>query len=133
MSIGVRPVDIMDIVGGDQPNAQLARQFDQLGIGFLLFRNPMILNLYEKVFRAKNVDIFPGSGFRRGRIAFQNQRGNLAGNAGAQADQSFMMGGQQLFVDAGFIIKPFRIGAGNQLDQLAIPGLGFGQQHQMVV
>ena len=73
MGVGIRPVDIMNIVGGDQPDAQLARQFYQLGIGFLLFRYPMILNLDEKIFRTKNVDIFPGGGFCRHRIAFQNQ------------------------------------------------------------
>ena len=94
MGVGVRLVDVMNIVGGNQADSQLARQFHQRRIGLFLLRDTMILNLDEKMIRAKDVDVFPGGRLRSRRIPLQNQRRNLAGDTGAQADQSFMVGCQ---------------------------------------
>ena len=94
MRIGIVSVDIVDVIGGDQADLQLAGQFDQQRDRLLLLGNSMVLNLDKKVVLAKNLDIFARRCFCRRHVALEDQRRNLAGNAGAKTDQPLVMFGQ---------------------------------------
>ncbi len=57
---------------------------------------------------------------------------HLSLQAAAQPNQSFRMLREQVFVDAGLVIEPFRVAGGHQLDEVLVALVGLGQQNQVV-
>ena len=66
-------------------------------------------------------------------IAGQDCLRHLAGEARRQADQPFVVGFEQFFVNPRFGVKAFEEAGRNHLDEVFVAGLVFAQQHQMVV
>ncbi len=80
--------------------------------------------------------LIPGGDFQGlfhvGLAAGQQRAVQLAGNAAAQANQPFPVGGQQLLVDPRLEIKPLQERRRGELDEVAEAGAVAGQQRQVV-
>ena len=93
----------------------------------------MILQLQEEILLAEQVAVLVGQAL--GFVVAVRQQGfvDIAAQARRERDQAFGMARQQVFVDARLVIETVQIPGRDQLDQVAITGLVFAQQHQVVV
>ena len=57
---------------------------------------------------------------------------DFALEAAAQADQPLRMLREQVLVDARLVVEALGVAGGDQLDQVVIPLLGFGEEHEVV-
>ena len=88
----------------------------------------MILNFDEEAAAPEYVEIFLRHIARVAFAAVQQQRGNVARNAGGQADEPLVPLGEQLVVDAGLVVKAVHKAAADHIDEVFIALLVFAQQ-----
>ena len=86
---GIRLVRVVDVVRGDDRDAELARQPEQAGEDGALVRHAMVLDLQEEVPAPEDVAVGGGGFPGLLRLAGKQQPGHLAGQAPGQADQAF--------------------------------------------
>ena len=128
--IGLR--DVMTVVGGHKGNSRLSREPHQLRINALLLGNPVVLNFEEEIAFAEDVSQVvsrPLGGFVTVR---GKRRRHFSAKAGGEADQPVGVPGQQVFIDAGLVIKALRVGRGSELHQIAVASLVLAENHQVV-
>jgi hypothetical protein len=133
VAFGVLAVDVVDIVGGDEADAELGGEGGELRVDLFLLRQAVVLELDEEAPGAEDVDIFAGQGLGAGRVATQQQGGHLAGQATAEGDEALAVFAEKLFVDARLVVEAFGVGAGDELHEVAVACVVFGEQHEMVV
>ena len=109
----------MDIVGPDQPDAEIAGQLDQHPVRGLLVGYVLVLDFDEESLWTENIEIFAGHAAGVGLPPRQQQLGHLAAQAGGGADQAFMELRQQFPVDARLVVEPLGIGSRAQEHQVA--------------
>ena len=128
LRLRVLAVDVVAVVCGDEGNVHLPRQRDQAGQHALLVGQPVILNFDEEAAAPEYVEIFLRHIARVAFAAVQQQRGNVARNAGGQADEPLVPLGEQLVVDAGLVVKAVHEAAADHIDEVFIAFLVFTQQ-----
>ncbi|OPZ64052.1 MAG: hypothetical protein BWY83_03272 [bacterium ADurb.Bin478] len=123
-------LQVMDVVGGHYPDAHLLRQLQDAGAGLILLRQRMILHFKIKI-RTKDIPVFSHrrSGFFLALV--QKPPRHFTLQAGAERHQSVVMRGQQLFVDAGFVVKALGVAGGDQPHKIFVAVQILAQQHQM--
>ena len=133
MRAGVVLAEVVRIVGDHQRNPGVARQAMDLRQHFLIRIQAVILQLQEEILLAEQVAVLVGQAL--GFVVAVGQQGfvDIAAQAGRERDQAFGMARQQVFIDARLVIETVQVTGGDQLDQVAVAGLVFAQQHQMVV
>src|SRR5688572_10131901 len=123
---------VMDVVGGDQWQVQFPRQRDDAAIDHLLLFDALVLHLEKEVVAAKDV-AQPCRGLEcRPRLLRAERAGHFALQATAQTDETLRVLCEQVFVDAWAVIKPLGVSGGNELDQIPVALVRFGQEHQMI-
>ena len=133
MRIHILPVSIVTVIGADQRKAFLVVHPDQLAVDVPLLRDPVILQLEEKVVLPENLAVLKGSFFCPLIVPAHDCLRDLARKAGRQADNALVICPQQLFVDAGLVIKPVDKTAGDDFHEVLIPFIVLGQKDQMIV
>ena len=133
LRLGVLGPAIVRVVGGHQGEVELAGQGHQppvqrFGLGDAL----VVLHLDVKVVRAERVAIPQRGGARAVRVAVQQVVGHLARVARGQGDQPLGVRGEKGLVHARLVIKALQLRGGGDAHQVAVPGLVFGQQDQVV-
>ncbi len=133
MRAGVFPAEIMRVVRGHQRNPRIARQADAERHHALVGVEAVVLKLDEKVALPENVLVAVGQPL--GVVVAVLEQGllDIALQAGRQCDQALRVARQQVFVDARLIVKPFEVGGGNQVNQVAVAFLVFAQEDEVVV
>lgn len=93
----------------------------------------MVLNFQEKIVAAEEICIFVGE-FEAFVITIGHEGFiDIAAEAGGEGDEAFGLLLEQVFIDAGLVIKAFEVGGGHQVDQIAVAFLVFAEQYQVVV
>ncbi len=86
----------------------------------LLFLQAVLLEFEVEVLFAEEFLVLARQSPRFVLAALQEQRGNLAGEAGAESDQPAGVLGQQVAVDAGLVVEALDVGVRHQADEVAI-------------
>ena len=123
---------IMTVVRGDQGDARLLRQADNMRIDALFDVQALILDFEEKVPLAEDVAQSVGSFSRLVRAFLHQAFGNGAAQARRQGDQAATVLRQQVVINSGFVIKPFEVTGGHELDEVAISFGIFAKQYEMI-
>ena len=58
---------------------------------------------------------------------------DFAGQATGEGDEPLMMGSQEFFIDAGFVVIAFEVGIRNELDEIFVTGFVFGEKDEVMV
>ena len=126
-------LQVVDVVGGDQAQTELARDRRQPAVDDLLVLDAVPLQLEEKTVLPENV-AEGGRGLHRlgGLIGGERLR-NFALETAAQADDARRVPREQFLVDARFPVEPLGVAGRHELDQVVPAFFRFGQQHQVVV
>jgi len=126
VGLGVALLDVMEVVGRREAEAELLPEPDQCLVDRLLLLDSVPLDLQEVVLGAEDVtvgrDRLPGSlGVQAGDLG-----GHLTGQAAAQGDEAPGMAGEHLLVDPGLVIEALQVADRAELHQvqvaLAVPG-----------
>ena len=133
MRVHILPVCIVTVICADQRKAFLVVHPDQLAVDMLLLRDPVILQLEEKVVLPENLPVLKGSFFCPLIIPAHDCFRNLTCKAGRQADNALVIYPKQLFIDARLVIKPVDKTAGDDFHEVLIPFIVLGQKDQVIV
>ena len=130
MMVAVRQV--VDIVGGHERHVEVARDRHQPLVDDELFVDALILHLQEEIPGAEDV------AKRRRRVerlpfaSGSNLARDLSLQAAAQSNEPFRVLREQFFVDARLVVETFGVSCGDELDEVVVALVGFGQQDQVV-
>ena len=127
---------VVGIVGGNDLNAELLGNFDDLNVDDPIFRGSVILDL-EVVVVAENLLIPSRHLASHIGATPQNRLGDLTAEAGRGDDQAFAVLLQQFLVDAGTGENPAsphppQVADAGELHQIAVTGGVFRQHHQVI-
>ena len=130
--LGVPLPQVVDVVGRDERQPEVAGERDDAAIDDFLFLDALVLHLEEEVVLAQDV-AQPARGFeRRPRLLDLEGARHLAFQAAAEPDQACRMPCQQVLVDARAVVEPFRVTSRHQLDQVLVAFVRLGEQHEMI-
>jgi hypothetical protein len=128
----IAPAQKMNIVCRDQSDANVPRNLRQRCHALALFFHPVIVQFDEKILRAENVPIFSRALFRLLDVVCLNCRVDFARETATQPDQSLRVRGEQLLVDPGRVMEPFKVRCRHQLDEISVATLVFRQESEMI-
>ena len=131
LRLGVRLLDVVDVVGAHQRHATLMGEPDQQRVGPLLLLKAMVLQLQVVAVaedRLEPEDPAPGLLV----AVVQQVLQDLAGQTGREADDPLAVLLDQLVVDAGTVVLALHPGDGVELHQVVVALVVHGQQDQVV-
>jgi len=109
MSLGIRTIEIMTVVGRHQGQRQLLADFHQSSVGGCLLRDAVFHDFQIEIIRSKKVAVLGGGPKRGVHILSDDVGGYFPVEAGTQADEPLVMGGEQFFVDPGPVVVTFPV------------------------
>ena len=124
---------IVAIVGCHQRKAQVLLQLQQVVLNALFLGNTLVLDLEIKIALAENVGVGRGSLARRVVLAFGQPLGHFALQTRGQSDQTLRVFGEKFLADARLVVEAVQRRLGNNLNQIAIALVVFGQHDEVVV
>ncbi len=133
VGFGVFLVDVVDIVGGDEGEAGFFGQLDEVSIGGFLVVFAVFGEFEVEVVGAENVGVFEGEGFGFFEVTMQAGFVDFAAEVPGEADESFGVLAEHLFVDAGFVPHALEVGVGDEFDEVGVAGLVFGEEDEAEV
>ena len=132
MGLVVFHVQVVAIVRRHQRDSRIGRQPDQFAIGLFLLRDAVVLKLEIKVLVPEDVLVVKGRFLGIVVPPLEQKTGDLAGEACRHADKPFAVLSEQFLVDAGFVVKSFEVGLGNELNEVLISLFVPGQKDEVV-
>ncbi len=130
--LGILPVRVVAVVGGEQGRAQVARQPDQLRVDVVLLGKTVVLQLDEERVTPEHV-LEPRHQVARAVVVVLQQRlRHRTAETAARGDEALVMLLEQLEVDARLLVETVEVGVRRHLDEVAIPLRGFGEQREVV-
>ena len=125
--------DVVDVVSGDQRDAQFFGDFYQRVVGDLLVGElRMMLEFQIKIARSEYILIFQSQLFGLGQLAHDGVGRDLALGTGRKRNQAFRVFAQSRAVDPRLVIEAFQVGDRDQFHQIFVAFFVLGQQDQMV-
>ena len=121
----------VDVVRGDQPESEVAGNVDESrAVASLLF-DPVVGQFDEEVFFSEDVPI--GGGILKSLRLLPCTQGHvdLTLKASAEGNQTPVVLGEELPVDARLVVKAVKMGGRADLDQIAVPFVISGQKCHM--
>ena len=137
VDVRIGALDVMNIVGDDQPEIILTGEFYQSGDDDLLIFEPMILYLEKKIVATEDVNVLPNDGVGAAEVVepvgVENGAGDFSADACRQRNQAAMILAKKFLVNPRLVVEAFGVGARDQFDEIMIALIVFGEQDQMIV
>ena len=108
-------------------------QLDELRVRLPLRRQAVVLQLDEQVVAAEDVLQPAGLLHRRLLVALQQRLQDVPAEAAGRGDEAVAVLGEQLPVEARLVVVALEERPAGELDEVAVAGLGLGQQREVVV
>jgi len=128
---GMFLADVVDVVGGDDLEVELPGVLEKLGGDEVLLGNAVIGDLEVEI--AGGEDVLEGVDGLLGFLHFSREdvAGDFAGEAGAGTDEAVAMLGEDFLVDPRLVVHALEVGGGDELDEVVVTGLVFGEQEKV--
>ena len=123
----------MRVVGGHQRNARFLTQPQQRGHQALVEVESVVLDFEVEILLAEHILVLESKAAAGVVSGFEQRFVQIAPQAGRSAYQPLAMSGEQILVNAWFVVKAFEEGGRDQLDQVLVAGLILAQQQQVVI
>ena len=129
--LGLVGPDVVEVVGHDQRQARLRRQAQQLLVEPPLLGQAVILQLEEEAVLAEDVAVLAGQVAGELPVLGLERPGDLAGEAGRQADEPGAVPRQVLAIDPRLVVVAVDVGVRDQPAQVLVAGPVLGEQDQV--
>src|SRR5437016_4249579 len=106
----------MNIIGGNEFEAEFLRPWDQMTIHPGLFGNTMVLQFEEEIFGPERLFEPIDGRARLVQLLLEDQIGNFTGKAAGHRDQTLAMPGKKLLIDARLVIITFEVRGSGKFD-----------------
>jgi len=117
---GIAGVDVVDIVGGDNAELELAGELEQVGDDALLLLEAVVHELDDEVLAAEDLDELP-TGLAGGFVvAAEEGLGDDALEAAGEADQAIGVLGELLEVGARLVVEAADVRVGDELGEVLV-------------
>ena len=126
-------LQVVTVVGRNQRNIHFPGQADQPRQNGLFFPQVVIHDLNIEILLAEDFLHFPHIGMGAFILPVQQHFRQVAAQAGAQADQAFVMFPDQVIVDPRPVIVTRQEALADQVHQVLIAGIVLAQQDQVAV
>ena len=127
------PAEEMAIVGPHQRQIQVPGDFQEPPVDLFLLRNPLVLDLQEKIPATEDLEVRLGGPLGTVSVIPQEAGGDLPSQTGGSADQPFRVLGQELPVDPRLVVETVQVGTRDKLEEVLIAGPVLGEEDQVVV
>ena len=131
MGVGLRLVDVVEVVGHDEREAGLRRQAQELLVEARLLGDPVVLELQEEVALAEDVAVLAGQAAGRLPVVDLERLRDLAAEAGGEADEALGVAGEELAVDARLVVVAVEVGVGEEPAQVPVADEVLGQEDEV--
>ena len=130
---GIVLAEVVRIVGGDERDAGVGGEAVEERVDYFVLVELVVLHFEEEVVLAEDVCVLVGEA--AGVFVFIGDQGfvDVAAEAGGEGDDAFGVRGQQVLVDAGFVIEAVEVAGGDEVDQVAVAVLVFAEQNEVVI
>ena len=128
---GVVAGQVMRIAGGDGGDPHALGDLESAGHASVLNRDPVVLELDEKVLGPKDALVPRAQGFGLFRLAVQDQVGKLGRGAAGEAYETLGVSFEDLLVDPRLVIEPFEERARGEPHQVAHAFACAGEQGEV--
>ena len=108
------------------------RQLDELPVHLLLLGDAVVLELEVEIVLAEDLLVLEGGPFCVVIPVLDEERRDLAAQAGRQADEPFSVRSQQFLVDPGLVVEAFEVGGGHELDEVLVPLPVAGEENEVI-
>ena len=129
---GVLLAQVVAVVGGDDRQAEVLAELQQLGIGAALTVDTMVHELQIHVVVSQDLAVAVDGVRRLLQVAVEDVSVDLALEAAGETDQALGVLGQKVFVDARTVIKALQERLAQEPGQILIAGVVAGQQRQVM-
>ena len=130
--LGVVRFDVVEVVGGAEPELELPGEPDQRLVDLLLFLHPVPLDLEQEAVRPEDVAVGRDGLASAVLLPAGDLGGDLAGQAAGERDQAFRVLGQDLLVDPRLVVHALEVPGAAELEQVQIT-LAVLRDHRQVV
>jgi hypothetical protein len=124
-------VDVVQVVGDDQWQANFRGQADELLVETSLLGQAMVLELQEETVPAENLAVLAGEPPRAIPVVDLEGPRDLAVQAGRKPDQALAVPGQMLAIDPRLVVVAVDVGIGHEPAQVEIAGPVLRQQDEV--
>ena len=133
--VGVRvfTAQVVRVVGEHERNRELTLQPEEVGLDFLFFGQPLVLDFEVEVAFAEDVLVLAGCGSGFFVLASHERLAKLTAQAAGESNQPFRMLSQVILADAGVTVEAMQAGLTGEPDQVPITFFVFGQHQQVIV
>ena len=131
VGLGILFERVVQVVGGDHRDGQLAGQLDQVGMHPSLDAEAVVHQLAEEALLAEDVLQLAGHPLGTGVVADAQPGLDLAGGTAGGGDQALAVGLDQLAVDARLVEETFEAGQAGEPEQVVHALGGLGQQRHV--
>ena len=113
-------MDVVEVVRHDERQARLGGEPEELLVEALLLRHAVVLELQEEATLAQDVAVLAGQRPREVPVLDLERPGDLAIEAGRQADEALAVLGQVLPVDARLVVVAVDVGVGDEAAEVPV-------------
>ena len=131
VGVGLRLVDVVEVVRHDEREAGLRRQAEELRVEAGLLGDPVVLELQEEVARAEDVAVLAGQGPGQLPVVDLERLRDLPAEAGGEADEALGVAGQELAVDPRLVVVAVEVGVGEEPAEVPVADEVLGQEDQV--
>ena len=124
VGLGLGLVDVVEVVGHDERQAGLRRQAEELLVEAALLGQAVVLELEEEVVLAEDVAVLAGQPPGELPVVDLERLGDLAAEAGGQADQALAVAGEVLAVDPRLVVVAVEVGVGDEPAEVLVARRG---------
>ena len=126
-------LEVVDVARGDERQAGLLGEPDQVRVDLGLLAQPGVLELDVDALAAEDLDEPVEVGGRVGRPVLDERPGDAAGEAARERDDSLRVPLEQRPVDARLVVVALEVAERGELDQVPVALVRLGEQRQVRV
>ncbi len=126
-------LDVVNVVRRDEFQAEFLRPFDQVAVDLGLFRDAVILQFEEKIFRAERLFEPIHRVARLVQLVLHDPVRNFAGETAGHRDQPFAVRRENFLVNARLVIITLQMRGGRELDEIFVAGFVLREQAEMMI
>ena len=131
VGLGLRLVDVVEVVRHDEREAGLRRQAQELLVEAGLLGDAVVLQLQEEVALPEDVAVLAGQAAGRLPVVDLERLRDLAAEAGGEADEALGVAGEVLAVDPRLVVVAVEVGVGEEPAEVPVADEVLRQQDEV--